>query len=904
MATKYILDPSGDIINPDALSTEGDVKRPYNWPIDTIISNMQPAKYSIHQNVDVDVGDDFGSDDNTSNAKVVNIIDNDSSFGFVKDSDGVEQTGSRESFKPMYHFSDADGRYFAKEFEMLTGYTGILVGDMDEKPTSDIMFYIFEYFIEIIALLGVVEGFTALNEALSANSTNHTNTVEKFDLRLGKYSIVEYDIFSRYIFTVLNYPKDHSNFLTRITSLFVGFAAWLTPDEPLYIETIIEEASRKGSKQIENIYDLTAFKNQFVGFGLLTSVVNIAIATLEIVINTITSDSSYKRLNLLTKKFRQEKAWKNQLYKHKSSGDEAKFFVEMDYYYFRFAIERIQVGLKLLNRYAHEKTYLNPNHREGPLTRVSGHRTTQKVNMGIMPVNLDDVLKEISNASSISESTSVLKRVKKEVDAYLWDANHSDSNNYKPGMTTRLRALPQLLNLSNSFLKSIVLNKGPGDKRLFNLDESILQNFYKHDDNARRIPKELVKELEDYLESEYVPFYMHDLRTNEVLSFHAFIENVSDAFTPEYVSTTGFGRIDDVRSYVKTTRNINLTFTVAATSETDHDFMWYQINKLVTMVYPQWSEGFISKDDEGKPFFFPFTQVPTASPLIRLRLGDVLKNNYSRSSLSRIFGTELDKPKDPNKKDYSDLVKNTPGAFEKIIEEKSFVYELLPGLYKVEPDESVGLEAPYDRAYYEVKNPVAIEEFYNDINLKKPYNTVTLKKTDSGDVKNKKGKLIRLNVDTSRIMQKQMKIGDFKDTNTELNANKSFSKGMMRPFVKNSEGALISNNPITNAYESGMSRGIAGFITQLDVNYSDSNWETSRIGSKAPMLAKITLNFAPVHDIPPGIDYNGMMRAPIYNVGRVNNQMFGDPHDGEHIGSGIENAISKYDKIKKSSENQ
>ena len=256
MATKYILDPSGDIINPDALSTEGDVKRPYNWPIDTIISNMQPAKYSIHQNVDVDVGDDFGSDDNTSNAKVVNIIDNDSSFGFVKDSDGVEQTGSRESFKPMYHFSDADGRYFAKEFEMLTGYTGILVGDMDEKPTSDIMFYIFEYFIEIIALLGVVEGFTALNEALSANSTNHTNTVEKFDLRLGKYSIVEYDIFSRYIFTVLNYPKDHSNFLTRITSLFVGFAAWLTPDEPLYIETIIEEASRKGSKQIENIYDL------------------------------------------------------------------------------------------------------------------------------------------------------------------------------------------------------------------------------------------------------------------------------------------------------------------------------------------------------------------------------------------------------------------------------------------------------------------------------------------------------------------------------------------------------------------------------------------------------------------------------------------------------------------------
>ena len=87
-------------------------------------------------------------------------------------------------------------------------------------------------------------------------------------------------------------------------------------------------------------------------------------------------------------------------------------------------------------------------------------------------------------------------------------------------MTTRLRALPQLLNLSNSFIKSLVLNKEKqfmsDSIEAFKLDESILQNFYKQHDNARRIPKELVKEIEDYLESEYVPFYLHDLRTNEL----------------------------------------------------------------------------------------------------------------------------------------------------------------------------------------------------------------------------------------------------------------------------------------------------------------------------------------------------------------------------------------------------
>ena len=226
---------------------------------------------------------------------------------------------------------------------------------------------------------------------------------------------------------------------------------------------------------------------------------------------------------------------------------------------------------------------------------------------------------------------------------YSWSAKDSDSGGYKPGMTTRLRALPQLLNLSNSFIKNLIINKPDDITDALNIDKSIEQNFFKQQDNSRKIPKELVKELEDHLESEYVPFYMHDLRTNEILSFHAFIESVSDAFTPDYVSTTGFGRIDDVRAYTKTTRNINMSFTVAATSETDHDFMWYQLNKLVTMVYPQWSEGFITKDNEGKPFFFPFTQVPTASPLIRIRLGDVLKNNYSRSSLSRLFGSELNK---------------------------------------------------------------------------------------------------------------------------------------------------------------------------------------------------------------------------------------------------------------------
>ena len=97
-----------------------------------------------------------------------------------------------------------------------------------------------------------------------------------------------------------------------------------------------------------------------------------------------------------------------------------------------------------------------------------------------------------------------------------------------------------------------------------------------------------------------------------------------------------------------------------------------------------------------------------------------------------------------------------------------------------------------------------------------------------------------------------------------------------------------------------MSRGLAGFITQLDVNYNEVNWDTGRIGSKAPMLVKVTVNFAPIHDIPPGLDHNGMMRAPVYNVGRINNSFFGDSQDKEYVGQGRDKALEKYKKILRS----
>jgi hypothetical protein len=867
MAAKYILDPSGNvkkIVEKTLEFTELTFNGNVGENIASVSTDAGGQETYATSDFNVEPGSSpFSQNDQSGDESVISYRLNSNSFGFVNPDN---LPNDKVSFKPMYHFSDTsnDGepRLFAKEFEMLTGY----VFDDNKAPNSNFLLsstlFLAEYFAEMIAILATLEAITSMNELISDNTSVDTRLVEKYNLRLGKYSITEFDIFSKYVFDVLNYPKDHSNFLKRITAFFIGTSEWLSPDAAIDINKIIEESNRvsDGTKTRENLLDQIGIQNQYFGLGgFVASLANIAIAAVDSAFTALTSSSGEKRLYLLMKKFKQEALWKSELFAKKKN-EELEFFVSMDYYYTRFAIERMHVGLKLLNRYAYEKTYLNPKEPQSPLNRVSGNRGVNTLNQNIEP-----------------EAAGI---------AYSWNSTISDKPGEfpgaKPGMTTRLRALPSLLNLSYNF-RLYLTESGE-----IQIPASISQNFYvntKKDRHKRRLPKEVVKKIEDHLESEYVPFYIHDVRTNEILSFHAFIESISDSFNPEYSSASGFGRIDDVKSYIKTTRNINLSFTIAATSEEDHDFMWYQINKLVTLVYPQWSEGYAANTSKNeKKFTYPFTQVPTASPLVRIRLGDVLKSNYSRSSLSRIFGIyesvdDSHAMHEPAGGGYSDEV-----------------YQLTAGYYAVEPSESsfgiptqVGVK---DKSYVKIDEPVKV----NIVDDSDKHGSSIVVEIEEGLQFTEGQRGIPSSLKDKRLLvskSKLIKLNSAKKNIKILDSKPSLRTPIMKPFktVDKKEDSLTSNNPITASYESGMSRGIAGFITQLDMNYGDSNWETTRIGSKAPMLVKVTINFAPIHDIVPGIDHNGMMRAPAYNVGRVNNAFFGDPHDENTKNGGIENAL-------------
>ena len=126
------------------------------------------------------------------------------------------------------------------------------------------------------------------------------------------------------------------------------------------------------------------------------------------------------------------------------------------------------------------------------------------------------------------------------------------------------------------------------------LGSQMVRNTYTSldvDGTSNRIPNRVVKIVEDRLDAEYVPFYFHDLRTNEIVAFHAFLTELGESIQANYNSVTGYGRMDPVQQYVSTTRSLRVGFTAYATKREDFDEMWYKINKLVTMLYPQWSQG-------------------------------------------------------------------------------------------------------------------------------------------------------------------------------------------------------------------------------------------------------------------------------------------------------------------------
>ena len=369
-----------------------------------------------------------------------------------------------------------------------------------------------------------------------------------------------------------------------------------------------------------------------------------------------------------------------------------------------------------------------------------------------------------------------------------------------------------------------------------------------------RLKQEDVRRLESVLDAEYMPFYFQDLRTNEIIAFHAFLEDVSDSYSANFNATSGYGRIDEVQTYKDTKRSVGCTFHIVGMNPQDFDYMWWQINKLTTMVYPQWSKGRSLKskfNDIDLNFTQPFSQIPTATPMIRVRIGDLIRSNYSRFNLKRLFGHQDLENKQSTRK---------PGS-------GTTIYRISPGTYTgFNSGEAVAL---FEEALA-VKDESLTKEYYDNI-----FKLVGGFGTAIGAVSES------ITVDPS-------------------NYSVAFEAGAYDASGNVTEFYNPEKNAVVKSFETTMGMGLAAVVKQLQFTWmsQDITWGTGDdgVGNRAPRSCKVQMGFEPIHDIAPGIDHEGFNRAPIYPVGTLINNIV-EGGEIEPYGAGTESSSTSRIKI-------
>ena len=519
------------------------------------------------------------------------------------------------------------------------------------------------------------------------------------------------------------------------------------------------------------------------------------------------------------------------------------------------------------------------------------------------------------------------------------------SHTYNNSMAWGANTLPSLYLINKQILDAETAYAQTYNYSSIGTKENFAQSVNK------RLSAEDVTEIENRLDSYYMPFYFHDLRTNEIVAFHAFLENIADNHTADYNENEGYGRIGKVYTYKNTNRAISLSFKVLAVSQKDFDAMWFKLNKILMMLYPQYTLGRTISHNNQK-FVQPFSQLPSASPMIRMRVGDLIKTNFSEFDLARLFGvgsehfnvsaaraqqvtnaqrqeyynkhkeivTRQSKP-DPvyqqserfkfvekvdrvgnvnaparsatrasdslvQKKRDTENRRTTPltdrarraaraadrtrhaaanfqgdipvGTVGRIISSNGSVYT-----FSTEP----ALAGSDSGTQYEINlgNPAAVE-------LIGPHETSIQQAAEAHANSRQQANSAQATEDNQQIDDDVRTF--FSDANDDTGTSSRAPTPQQKlGGVTGGTNVTQGGNAIMKSFASTRGKGLAGFIKSLQFNWEGALWETENANSKAPKWCTVSMEFAPIHDLNPGIDVDGNMIAPIYNVGSILQQM-------------------------------
>ena len=231
-------------------------------------------------------------------------------------------------------------------------------------------------------------------------------------------------------------------------SFFIGFNEWLAPESTLNISQMVKNIF---DGEFLNNYDYNAglfdgtskTRNQtfflFLNAQLALPLVVIAIEqSLELLLNYTHVKNRFK---LLTRKFKQESYWKNdvlnkaKLTRESDKYSTSEFFTQLNYYFIKFAIERMQVGLKILKKYVLDASYMQERQYPNGSNRVSANRSKFKGHARAMLKSLQGNIGPVWLSARADDSLHNEHRIKPQ--------------------TTNLRALPQLFQGNNEFFNSL-----------------------------------------------------------------------------------------------------------------------------------------------------------------------------------------------------------------------------------------------------------------------------------------------------------------------------------------------------------------------------------------------------------------------------------------------------------------
>ena len=880
---KYILKTNGKLLK---IEDNGE-------PIDDINPGVSSKEYGLKINNGRTRTLDymnFSATPSVSEVNIKNIISEETDQVILAEGEFVE-TENYQRYLPFNSFADTgDDENATHAFANLESKTQLAEGF---SPPRRIVFDVLEEAFQIWVSTILI---SIIFETLYAQWKEDVRS--KTDLTFGSHrqyaSINILNNFIELLHKEANWPKTKSGAVSALaTGLLVDFT-----------NTDIVKAIKD--------LDTNTVTGTAIGFpgSIITLFLN------NIVDGLLNSQDVFNRVKLRLRRIALDSAYKR-IVRDSRSTVEANFgFTDfVNTYYFKYIVERINIGEKLLSKHV-----------------LGDHPLGHNIDTRYLP------------------NTALTRLAKSKKGPY---SNTIGNPSTSP---LSLHQLESNLNVGHEIQRAIALD---GNAQIKDLGALATKFSISSSENKNRFSKEDVEALENKLEAEYVPFYFHDLRNNEIMAFHAFIESISDSFSPLFNETDGYGRVEPVKTYSKTTRNISVNFTLAAMNPDDHDYMWFCVNRLVAMCYPQWSKG--SKVDGG--FTQPFSQIPTASPVIRMRLGDLFKSNYSLKNLARLFGAgdeDFSVQLNPEFREQLGNLSITSGLLSQdivpvegqqnglhkialrgqglfkpassgaddifarraslgdarqfksgfgldlpFLASKGDTVLLLPGIYVEDTNGffqafgAAGIKATipnqntFGRSYFKNNEYLKCEvlDYSDSTSLLSFFGGPSDEgKTHKGyyELKVPGNKTILASHDSVMLSN----IEDYYNQ-AEIVDGPELLEGFMKP---NNEDNTKIFNPIVKAFESSRGRGLAGVITQLDYNYNDSTWETSRIGSKAPQFMRVQLTFSPIHDIPLGLDHKGFMRAPAYPVGKVNRTFFGEVYDG-YRKKGLSSAIENYEQM-------